>query len=105
MLYEVITYQVAKVSSHNGEAFDALPIEKARDIFNHLKPDTTVIGIDEAQFFDEEIICIVDQLADQGVRVILAGLDMDFRGEPFGVMPKFVITSYSIHYTKLYDFF
>ncbi len=81
-------YQVAKVSSHNGEAFDALPIEKARDIFNHLKPDTTVIGIDEAQFFDEEIICIVDQLADQGVRVILAGLDMDFRGEPFGVMPK-----------------
>ena len=52
-----------------------------------LDPDTTVVGIDEAQFFDDEIIAVAQELADRGVRVIVAGLDTDFRGEPFGPMP------------------
>lgn len=80
-------YDVEKVTSHAGSAFDAAPISKAADIFNLLDPQTTLVGIDEAQFFDAEIVTIVQQLADKGLRVLVAGLDTDFRGEPFGKMP------------------
>lgn len=82
-----LRYSVQKVTSHAGSDFDALPIEKACEILAGLEPETTVVGIDEAQFFDEEIITIVQQLADKGKRVLVAGLDTDFRGEPFGPMP------------------
>lgn len=81
-------YSVEKVTSHAGTEFDAIPIKSASDIPNTLEPDTTVIAIDEAQFFDNSLIPIVQQLADQGLRVIVAGLDTDFRGEPFGPMPE-----------------
>jgi thymidine kinase len=81
-------YSVEKVRSHAGGEFDAKPIQSASEILEWLDPATTVIGIDEAQFFDNEIISICQQLADQGVRVIIAGLDTDFRGEPFGPMPE-----------------
>ncbi|MDT8899412.1 MAG: thymidine kinase [Thermanaerothrix sp.] len=80
-------YGNEQVKSHAGTAFDAIPIEKASDILKHLDPDTTVIGIDEAQFFDEAIVTLVQELANRGIRVIVAGLDTDFRGEPFGYMP------------------
>ena len=80
-------YSVEKVTSHAGTAFDALPIQRSADILAHLDPDTTVVGIDEAQFFDDAVVEICDQLADRGLRVIAAGLDTDFRGEPFGCMP------------------
>ncbi len=80
-------YDELRVTSHAGMAFDAIPIEKAADILSHLETDTTVVGIDEAQFIDAQIVDIVETLANRGVRVILAGLDMDFRGEPFGSMP------------------
>ena len=80
-------YAVEKVISHAGSDYDAVPIESSADILGRLRPDTTVIGIDEAQFFDMGLIQIVQQLADQGMRVIVAGLDSDFRGEPFGPMP------------------
>lgn len=80
-------YQVERVTSHAGTAFDAVPIDKVSLITEHLEPDTTVVGIDEAQFFGDEIVDIVQTLANNGVRVIVAGLDMDFRGEPFGCMP------------------
>lgn len=80
-------YSVQKVTSHAGGEFDALPIQHVADILTNLDPDTTVVAIDEAQFFDIEIIPIVQQLADRGLRVIVAGLDTDFRGEPFGPMP------------------
>ena len=76
-----------KVTSHAGNNFDALAIQNANAVFKHLDADTTVVAIDEAQFFDPEIIAITRQLADRGIRVIAAGLDMDFRGEPFGPMP------------------
>lgn len=62
----------------------------ASEISEMLDPDTTVVGVDEAQFFDEPIIDIVQQFADQGLRVIVAGLDTDFRGEPFGPMPQLI---------------
>ena len=80
-------YSVEKVISHAGSDFEAVPIEEAKEILNRLLPDTTVVGIDEAQFFDDAIIQIVQKLANKGVRVIVAGLDTDFRGEPFGPMP------------------
>lgn len=80
-------YQVEKVTSHAGSQFDAVPIDDVADIKNRLAPNVTVIAIDEAQFFGEEILRVVDELVDMGIRVIVAGLDMDFRGEPFGQMP------------------
>lgn len=80
-------YSQAKVMSHAGSEFDAIGIEKAADIRALLEDDTTVVAIDETQFLDNEIVSIVNWLADKGVRVIVAGLDTDFRGEPFGSMP------------------
>ena len=82
-----VRYALEKVTSHAGPAFDAKPIQLAAEILGFLEPDTTVVGIDEAQFFDDEILAVVDSLADQGLRVIVAGLDTDFRGEPFGMLP------------------
>jgi thymidine kinase len=80
-------YAIEKVTSHAGSEFDALPVQSARELVERLEKDTTVVGIDEAQFFDDEIIPITQKLADQGLRVIVAGLDTDFRGEPFGPLP------------------
>ena len=82
-----VRYAVEKVTSHAGSNFDAIPVEKAADIREKLEADTTVIGIDEAQFFDPEIVQVAEELASSGVRVLVAGLDMDFKGEPFGPMP------------------
>lgn len=80
-------YAVEKVKSHAGTEFAAIPVQGAGEILSRLESDTTVVGIDEAQFFDSEIIDIAQMLADRGLRVIVAGLDTDFRGEPFGPMP------------------
>ncbi len=82
-----IRYAVEKVASHTGSTFDAIPVEKAAEIRSKLDKDTTVVGMDEAQFFDPEIVTVAKELAARGVRVLVAGLDMDFRGEPFGSMP------------------
>lgn len=83
-----LRYAETKVTSHAGSDFDAQPIENAANVLTNLKQETTVVAIDEAQFFDTEIISIVRKLADKGLRVIVAGLDTDFRGEPFGPMPS-----------------
>jgi thymidine kinase len=80
-------YAEQKVTSHAGSAYEAIPIHHAVDIYQHLAADTTVVAIDEAQFLDQEITSIVQKLASRNVRVIVAGLDTDFRGEPFGPMP------------------
>ena len=80
-------YSIEKVTSHAGSEFSAFPIQKASDVLENLDHDTTVVAIDEAQFFDDELITISQQLADKNLRVIIAGLDTDFRGEPFGPMP------------------
>jgi thymidine kinase len=80
-------YAVEQVTSHAGSAYQALPIEAAKDIFSNLDEEITVVAIDEAQFFDDGIVSVCQELADQGLRVIVAGLDTDFRGEPFGPMP------------------
>ena len=80
-------YAVEKVASHNGVHWKAFPVESAQSIAELLEPDTTVVAVDEAQFFDWTIADLCNQLAYQGRRVIVAGLDMDFRAEPFGPMP------------------
>jgi thymidine kinase len=82
-----VRYAVEKVTSHAGANYDAIPVEKAAEIRTKLQPDTTVVAIDEAQFMDAEVIIIASELADRGIRVLVAGLDQDFRGEPFGPMP------------------
>jgi len=76
-----------KVISHAGSDYDAHPIQAAAQILEHLDAETTVAAVDEAQFFDFEIIQIIQKMAETGLRVIVAGLDTDFRGEPFGPMP------------------
>jgi thymidine kinase len=80
-------YDQIKVVSHAGTNYDAIPIRKAADIRDKLETNTTVVAIDEAQFLDDELVPLVKELAAKGIRVIVAGLDLDFRGEPFGPMP------------------
>lgn len=80
-------YAIGKVTSHAGSNFDAIPVESSDQIIPKIEEGVTVIGIDEAQFFDYGIIDVADNLADKGFRVIVTGLDTDFRGEPFGCIP------------------
>lgn len=82
-----IRYAVEKVTSHAGAEFDAVPVENSREILACLEDDITVVAIDEAQFFDDDVVNVACELAEKGLRVIAAGLDTDFRAEPFGPMP------------------
>jgi thymidine kinase len=82
-----VRYHEERVTSHNGLDFEAQPVSSASEIISDLEPDTTVVAIDEVQFFDADIIELCEILANQGKRVICAGLDTDFRGVPFGPMP------------------
>ncbi len=95
-----IRYAVEKVASHAGSTYDAIPVETAADIRAKIDKDTTVVGIDEAQFLDPEVVSIARDLAKRGVRVIVAGLDTDFRGEPFGSMPA--LMAEAEHVSKLH---
>jgi thymidine kinase len=75
-----------RVSSHDGAELEAHPVHASGQIAEMVRPDTQVVAIDEAQFLDDGVTGVVNALADRGVRVIVAGTDMDFRGEPFGPM-------------------
>ena len=81
-----VRYSDKKVVSHDANEIVSNPVEKAQDILNQVE-GVDVVAIDEAQFFDAEIIEVCNQLANNGLRVIVAGLDMDFKGNPFGPMP------------------
>lgn len=76
------------IESRNGLWLDAITVKSAREIINNIDPDDEVIAIDEIQFFDEEIVSVVKKLVEHGKRVIASGLDLDFKGEPFGSMPE-----------------
>ncbi|UCF61569.1 MAG: thymidine kinase [Anaerolineaceae bacterium] len=84
-------YGTEKLASHAGSEFEATPVDEAGEILDQVEEGTTVVAIDEAQFFDDEITSVVQALADRGIRVIVAGLDTDFRGEPFGPMPVLIV--------------
>ncbi len=81
-------YDETAVVSHSRQSIVSRPIERAEEIFHLLEPDTAVVGIDEVQFFGNEAVPVIEALADQGRRVIVAGLDQDYQGKPFEPMPQ-----------------
>lgn len=92
-------YGLDCVASHNSNAIQSLPVKDSAEILVHLHDSTRVVGIDEAQFFDEGIVEVVERLAMRGIRVVVAGLDMDYKGLPFGPMPKLLSVAEQV--TKL----
>ncbi len=92
-------YHSEDIVSHSRLRITAIPIENASDILKFVEVGTQVVGIDEGQFFGPELVEICDQLADRGVRVIVAGLDQDYRGKPFGPIPQLLAIAESV--TKL----
>ncbi len=92
-------YDVEDIVSHSQLRINAIPIDTASEILKYVEVGTQVVGIDEAQFFGEDLIQVCDKLADRGVRVIVAGLDQDYRGKPFGPIPSLLAIAESI--TKL----
>lgn len=93
-------FGVERVTSHTGQTVEAQPIQSPSEIIDSLAADTTVVALDEAQFFPAGITEVVETLAQRGIRVIVAGLDMDFRGVPFGVMPELMSRAEDV--TKLH---
>jgi thymidine kinase len=91
-----VRYALEKVTSHAGSDFDAVPVASAAEIRTRLDDDTTVVAVDETQFFDPQIVEVVQELSARGIRVLVAGLDMDFRGEPFGPMPTLMSMAESV---------
>lgn len=81
-------YSETKVVSHAGSSVESHVIKDAAEILEYVKDSTQVVAIDEVQFFDMNVCDVCNELADKGIRVMAAGLDTDFRGEPFGPMPK-----------------
>ncbi len=94
-----IRYDDKEVVSHDKNSIPSTPIESSSNILL-LADDVQVVGIDEAQFFDEGIIEVANTLANQGKRVVVAGLDLDFMGRPFGPMPHLLATAEYV--TKLH---
>ena len=78
---------LTEIRSHNGVPHEAIAVSKSGELLEGVEPETDVVAVEEAQFFDEGIVDACRRLADSGYGVIVAGLDMDFRGEPFGPMP------------------
>jgi thymidine kinase len=89
-------YSADHVASHDRSLFPSVAIESAADIYSHLRPETRVVAIDEGQFFDDELVDVADELADRGLRVLVAGLDMDWKGEPFHPMPELMAIAESV---------
>ena len=87
-----VRYSELEVVSHDANAIQSTPVESAQNILL-LASDVDVVGIDEAQFFDDGIVEVCRKLADSGIRVIVAGLDMDYMGVPFGTMPALMATA------------
>jgi thymidine kinase len=85
--------KVEAVRSHSGAEHAAIPVEASLDILKLLDPKTEVVGIDEAQFFDDDIVEVVEVILEKDIPVIIAGLPLDFRGEPFGKMPVLLAKS------------
>jgi thymidine kinase len=93
-------YDEVKVVTHEGINADAVPVASAGEILAQTPPDTAVVGVDEAQFFGDDIVAAAESLANRGVRIILAGLDQDYRGRPFGPMPALMAVAEYV--TKLF---
>lgn len=83
-------YSKNNVASHNQNKFPCTIVDEAKDILKNLNKNVDVVGIDEAQFFNEDIVDVVNELANSGKRVIIAGLEADWKGRPFGPMPRLI---------------
>ena len=94
-----VRYSVEEVVSHDENSIHSTPVDSASNILL-LASEVEVVGIDEAQFFDDGLVAVCNQLADAGIRVIVAGLDMDYLGKPFGPMPK--LLSIAEYVTKVH---
>ena len=94
-----VRYDEEKIVSHDASAIQSTPVDNSQKILR-LAGNAEVIGIDEAQFFDNEVANVCDELAFRGIRVIVAGLDMDYLGKPFGQMP--FIMAKADYVTKLH---
>lgn len=92
-------YSETEISSHNLRKIKAINIDNALDIYKYLDDSYQSVVIDEVQFFDEKMVEVVEDLASRGLRVICAGLDMDFKGNPFGIMPTLLAIAEKV--TKL----
>ncbi|MCI6508722.1 MAG: thymidine kinase [Bacilli bacterium] len=92
-------YDKMAVVSHSNRKIDAIPINSSQEVLEKIHELPYAVAFDEAQFFDEGLIDIMERLANSGVRVIVAGLDMNFKGEPFGIMPQ--ILARAEYITKL----
>lgn len=89
-------YSMTDVTSHNKTSIESLPIKSADEIWTHLHENTKVVGIDEGQFFDEGLVQVTQDLADRGLRVIIAGLDTDWQAKPFGPIPTLMAIAESV---------
>src|SRR5690348_3232863 len=81
-------YHAQRIVSHSAHEFDAVAVSSSEELARAVHPDTRVVGVDEAQFFDTGIAAVAERLAGQGMRVLLAGLDQDYTGKPFEPMPQ-----------------
>ncbi len=89
-------YSDMAVTSHDLTKIDSLPIQDAADILKQLLPDTKVVGIDEGQFFSDNLVDVAQELAARGLRVIIAGLDTDWQGKPFAPMPTLMAVAETV---------
>jgi thymidine kinase len=93
-------YGIQNVTSHNGQIIECVAVPSSDALRECLSIGTTVVAVDEAQFFDDGLVALADELASRGIRVLMAGLDTDFRGEPFGCMPELMCRAEDV--TKLH---
>ena len=87
------------VASHDANKIESIPVAQANEILEKLEDSTRIVGIDEAQFFDHGVVEVVERLANRGIRVVIAGLDMDYKARPFGPMPHLLAIAEQV--TKL----
>jgi thymidine kinase len=89
-------YDDEYITSHNDWKFTAAPVGNANQILEMVEDSTRVVGVDEAQFFSEDLVKVCDKLANRGIRVVVSGLDQDYLGRPFGPMPELLSIAESI---------
>jgi thymidine kinase len=93
-------YDEVKVVTHEGISTEAVPIASSNEMLSLVGPNVAVVGVDEVQFFDDTVVDVIEELANRGARVICAGLDQDYKGMPFGPMPRLLAVAEYV--TKLH---
>jgi thymidine kinase len=93
-------YSADDVVSHSDQRLPSERVTSAEEIWNRIQPETQVVGIDEAQFLDSDLVAVCERLADAGMRVVVAGLDQDYRGRPFEPMPQLLAVAEFITKTR-----